>query len=80
MKNAMASTLASKLVYKEGIHMIEIQPVDKIAERAIMYFRAQQKVARLTDKLKSGKATPADVQEAVAMLEEGGARTILHVN
>lgn len=32
-RNAMASTLASKLVYSEGIHFVESQPENRIAER-----------------------------------------------
>jgi len=78
-RNAMASTLASKLVYKEGIHMIETQPEDKLAERAILYFRADQKVKSLVHKLEIGTATPEEMNEAIRMLHEGGARTELKV-
>lgn len=78
-RNAIASTLASKLVYKEGIHMVEIQPEDKLAERAILYFRADQKVKSLVHKLEIGAATPEEMSEAIRMLHEGGARTQLKV-
>ena len=32
-RNAIASTLASRLVYSEGIHFVESQPDEKMAER-----------------------------------------------
>jgi hypothetical protein len=44
MRSAMASTLGARLVYQEGIHLIETQPREKLAERAIMYYRASQQV------------------------------------
>ena len=38
-RNAIASALACKLVYKEGIHLVEAQPNDVVADRAIRYYR-----------------------------------------
>jgi glutamate dehydrogenase len=35
LRNAFASGLASKLVYREGIHFVETQPYDKLAELAL---------------------------------------------
>ena len=34
-RNSMASTLASRLVYSEGIHFVETQPEDRIAKRFV---------------------------------------------
>jgi glutamate dehydrogenase len=81
-RNAIASTLASKLVYKEGIHLIETQPVNKMAERAFMYYRADEKIKKLIaqveqldflDSQKENKALILDI------LARGGARTSLSV-
>lgn len=71
-RNAMACMLASKLVYKEGIHFVESQPVERIAERAIMYQRAEKQLAELLAGL------PSETSEAtVNVLKKGGARTLL---
>lgn len=48
---AIASALASKLVYQEGIHIIEAQPVAKLAENAIKYYREDVKINKLVDEL-----------------------------
>jgi hypothetical protein len=37
-RNAIASTLAAKMVYQEGIHLVETQPKETIAERAFAYY------------------------------------------
>ena len=75
MRNAMASTLGARLVYQEGIHLIETQPKDKLAERAIMYYKAAQKVEELAKKL---EAAGADA-DTVHLLRKGGARSMLNI-
>ena len=37
IRNAFAASLASKMVYREGIHFVESQPIDKLAERAFRF-------------------------------------------
>ena len=46
-RNAIASTLASKVVYAEGIHLIETQPTDRLADRLIQYYREDIKLNKL---------------------------------
>jgi hypothetical protein len=71
-RNAMACMLASKLVYKEGIHFVESQPTDRIAERAILYQRSEKQLATLL------AALPNDTsEETTELLKKGGARTLL---
>jgi len=81
MRNAIASTLASKLVYQEGIHLIETQPTEKIAERAFLYFRADQKMRHLAEEVQ--KLSEPGLQEhkplIVDILKRGGARTSLSI-
>lgn len=81
MRNAIASTLASKLVYQEGIHLIETQPDEKIAERAFLYFRADQKMRGLAEEVQ--KLNEPALQEhkplIVDILKRGGARTSLSI-
>jgi len=80
-RNAIASTLASKLVYQEGIHFVEAQPIDKLAEVTIQYYRENVKIQKLINELKSSE-TKSDLnantrQEILTLLERGGARTSL---
>jgi glutamate dehydrogenase len=76
-KNAIASTLASKLVYQEGIHLIETQPVNKIAERAFMYYREDLKIKELINKLETAKLS--DKNEVIRLLKKGGTRASLEI-
>ena len=75
MRNAMASTLSARLVYNEGIHLIEAQPKDKLAERAIEYYRADKRIQSLIAALHACGA-PA---EAIELLRKGGSRSSLDV-
>ncbi|CAM9252354.1 unnamed protein product, partial [Ectocarpus fasciculatus] len=75
MRNAMASTLGARLVYKEGIHLVEAQPKEALAERAIMYYRAEKKVEELMAALVACGAPT----EAIELLRKGGSRSALNV-
>jgi len=83
-RNAIASTLASKLVYQEGIHLVETQPAALIAERAIMYYREDQAMKKLTDDLERGGSLGGGISKAqkdqvIDLLKRGGARTSLGI-
>jgi len=77
-KNAIASSLASKLVYKEGIHLVESQPSEAVAERAFMYYREDLKIGQMCDRLES-KDLGEDKKIALDLLRRGGARTSLGI-
>ncbi len=86
-RNAIASTLASSLVYHEGIHWVETQPDDQVATRAFAYYREQNKINKLAEELreilKGGKKVD-DMDEPtkrklVDLLRRGGARTALDI-
>lgn len=79
LKNSIACSLASKMVYQEGIHLVESQPSDKLAERAIMYYRADQKVANLVKVMQDGTATKEQHDLALHYLRTGGARASLGI-
>lgn len=82
MRNAIASTLASKIVYKEGIHFVETQPDEKLAERAFQYYREETKVKKLVqdlEKLKFPKGAENEKEIVVDILKRGGARTALNI-
>jgi len=78
LRNAMASTLASKLVYQEGIHLIETQPDSKVAERAIAYYRADFANKKLINQLSTSSVVDEKTKETVLnLLRKGGARAAL---
>lgn len=80
-KNAIASTLASYIVYKEGIHLIETQPLNRVAERSIMYYFEEAKLRELVSDLEKNdmKLTPENKQQVIDLLRRGGARTSLSI-
>lgn len=81
-KNSMASTLASQLVYQEGIHLVEAQPPNKLAERAIMYYRANNKIMNLVadlEKTDFGNCSKEQKSEVLDLLRKGGPRTSLGI-
>jgi len=75
--NAIASCLASKLVYKEGTKFVESLPSDKLADVALRYLEAEHQVSLLKDAL-ADTEMPAKEKEAIlTLLENGGARTLI---
>jgi len=88
VRNAMSSTLASKLVYKEGIHLIETQPKAKLAERALEYYRHARAVQTLIDELEAdvkvagtseGALKKESKTKILELLQKGGARASLDI-
>jgi glutamate dehydrogenase len=75
-RNAIASALASRLVYHEGIHLVESQPDERLAERAIMYYRADKDIKTLMKELPDGDGDGA-WKSAKELLLKGGARSKL---
>ena len=77
IKNSIASTLASKMVYQEGIHLIETQPVEKLAERAIQYYRESRKINALVSDLEKANhgLKPEQFDHVKRLLKKGGTRS-----
>lgn len=80
-RNAIASALASKLVYKEGIHLVEIQPAEQVANRAFQYYRQDQIIQKLIKELDAPGAvlTGQNKQVVMDILARGGARASLNI-
>lgn len=81
-RNAIASTLASKLVYQEGIHLIETQPVNRLAERAFQYYREDRKVNELLKELEEcdmSKMTKENQEKIQKIVRKGGVRSVLGI-
>merc|ERR1712032_245639 len=47
LKNAFASSLASKLMYCEGTHFLESQPEERLASLALDYYAHEKTVKEL---------------------------------
>jgi glutamate dehydrogenase len=78
IKNAIASSLASKMVYKEGTKFIDAQPKDKLASIALKYIRKEKEVAQLMDTLLAADMPEDKKEEILRLLDAGGARTALN--
>jgi len=76
---AIASSLAAKLVYQEGVHLIEQQPLEHVAERAFEYYRADRKVQDIVKKLEKQDfgANGESKSVVINMLKKAGARALV---
>jgi glutamate dehydrogenase len=78
-KNAIASTLASKMVYHEGIHAIESQPAAAMADRAFDYYKRSTEITQLMNELAEAQETGVLAEESqnkvIDLLRKGGARS-----
>merc|ERR1712216_88566 len=77
--NAVASCLASKLVYKEGTKFVEALPKDKLADCALRYLEAEHEIALLKDALEGTEMPEKEKESILKLLDAGGARTALRV-
>lgn len=79
IKNAIASTLASKLVYKEGTKFILCQPKHKLAGMALKYIQKEKEVAVLMNSLNDTTMDASEKDAIRMLLQAGGARTALEL-
>lgn len=77
--NALASCLASKLVYKEGTKFVNMLPNDKLADLALKYLDAEHEVSLLKDALEGTEMPEKEKEAIIKLLDAGGARTTLGV-
>lgn len=77
IKNAIASCLASKLVYKEGSKFISSQPQAKLAAMALKYIAKEKEVAVLMETIGASDMPLERKESILRILESGGARTAL---
>lgn len=77
IKNAIASCLASKLVYKEGCKFIDSLPKEKLARVAMKYISKEKEVSMLKNALLVSDMEEEEVNAILQILENGGVRTAL---
>jgi glutamate dehydrogenase len=79
IKNAIASCLASKLVYKEGTKFMEAQPKHNLARIALEYIAKEKEIALLKEALTNAVMPEMEKEAILKLLDAGGARTALNV-
>ena len=79
IKNAIASCLASKMVYKEGSKFISALPERKLAAVALKYIKKEKEVAALMEMIASTDMPEEEKEKVLRILEHGGARTALQL-
>lgn len=77
IRNAIASCLASKMVYKEGTRFINCLPSDMIAEMALKYIEKEKEIIKLMKVVEEVDMPEKDKRELLDLLEKGGVRTAL---
>jgi len=77
IKNAIASTLASKMVYKEGTRFVIALPDDRLAETALCYIQQEKEVIKLIETLEKTEMSAEEKSKILKILDAGGARTAL---
>jgi glutamate dehydrogenase len=77
IKNAIASCLASKMVYKEGSKYISSLPPTKLASVALKYIAKEKEIAKLLETLDASDMPMKEKEMVQYLLEQGGARTAL---
>jgi glutamate dehydrogenase len=68
----IATHLASRIVYKEGLDYLDPLPDDAIGELAMRYLRQERQTARLVDEVRGSGL--ADRERIAVLLERGGTR------
>jgi len=78
VKNAISSTLAARIVYREGTNFVRTYPEDKLARIALAYLEKEKETAALMKALAGSADLPDKEKKAILnLLDAGGARTLL---
>eukprot|EP00298_Acanthocystis_sp_HF-20_P016987 c21644_g1_i1.p1 GENE.c21644_g1_i1~~c21644_g1_i1.p1 ORF type:complete len:1079 (+),score=527.64 c21644_g1_i1:2-3238(+) len=80
LKAAIASTIASQFVYREGPTYISTLPKDRLGFIAFKYREVQAEVNKLIDQIQKSDLGEQEKNEAISLLRHGGARTRLEAS
>jgi glutamate dehydrogenase len=78
-KNIISSSLATKIVYREGVSFIEEQGVEGIAKNAFKYVEEEKAIAKLKEQLMEGDLDSEAKDIIYQILDKGGIRTKLNM-
>jgi len=79
LRNAFGKILASKLLYSEGIHFLESQPENRLADLAMRYIKEEKRVRELVSALDSCDMPDPKRRKVQELLRHGGTRSLLGV-
>lgn len=80
LRSAFSSCLASKLLYREGLHFLEAQPRERLFDLARKYFHEEKRINELVDLVQRESNLPdAETCEVTKLLTRGGVRSSLGV-
>ncbi len=77
IKNAIASSVASKLVYREGTKFVQFVDEKALASTALKYLEKEKEVTSLRNILEETNMPESEKHKILELLEAGGARTLL---
>lgn len=77
VKNAIASSLASRIVYKEGTKFVGEYPKDQLAKIALRYIEKEKEISVLRENLVKAKIPQLEKEALLNIIDAGGARTLL---
>lgn len=80
IRNAFATCLATKLLYREGTHFLEAQPRERLARIAVQYYHKEQRVQHLLKSVSTGAIPDDEKQEVLQLLQIGGTRSALQLD
>ena len=78
-KNIVSSSLATKIVYREGVSFIEQQNNETIAQNAFKYLEEEMDIAKLKIQLMEGNLDEDAKETIYKILDNGGVRTKLQM-
>ena len=77
IRNAIASSIASKIVYREGTIFVESQPKERLAELALDYISKEKEIVILKEVLRNTDMPETEKQNIIDLLEIGGVSAAL---
>jgi len=77
IRNAIASSIASKIVYREGTIFVQSQPKDGLAQLALDYVSKEKEIALLIEALRNTDVPEDEKNTIINLLDAGGVRTAL---
>merc|ERR1712129_275027 len=79
LRNAFGKILASKLLYREGIHFLESQPELMLPDLAFRYVTEEKRIRELMSVVETSNMPAAKRAKVQQLLQRGGARSLLGV-
>jgi len=79
IRSAIASSLASKIVYSEGVNFVRSQPEATLSSIAIKYIEMEKEINVLMTGLEGTDMNKEQKEKIMGLLKKGGVRTGLGI-